>query len=124
MVRLVVPRFFRRGDEIVLSTIVQNYLPMEKTAQVSMEFTGLQVIDGGTKDVQVPSRGLAKVDYRVRVLDVDSAKVLGEGAYRCRERRDGADAAGRAVRREAGSVNSDCCRQERHHADGCVSAGH
>ncbi len=78
MVRLVVPRFFRRGDEIVLSTIVQNYLPVEKTAQVSMEFTGLQVIDGGTKDVQVPSRGLAKVDYRVRVLDVDSATVLGK----------------------------------------------
>ncbi len=78
MVRLVVPRFFRRGDEIVLSTIVQNYLPTQKTARVSMEFTGLQVIDGGTKDVPVPSRGLVKVDYRVRVLDVDSAKVLGK----------------------------------------------
>ena len=36
------------------------------------------MIDGGTKDVPVPSRGLAKVDYRVRVLDVDSAKVLGK----------------------------------------------
>ncbi len=78
MVRLVVPRFFRRGDEIVLSTIVQNYLPTEKTARVSMEFTGLQVLDGATKDVPVPSRGLTKVDYRVRVLDVDSAKVLGK----------------------------------------------
>ena len=78
MVRLAVPRFFRRGDEIVLSTIVQNYLPAEKTARVSMEFTGLQVVNGGTKDVPVPSRGLAKVDYRVRVLDVDSARVLGK----------------------------------------------
>ena len=78
MVRLVVPRFFRRGDEIVLSTIVQNYLPAEKTAHVSMDFTGLQVIDGGTKDIPVPSRGVAKVDYRVRVLDVDSANVLGK----------------------------------------------
>jgi uncharacterized protein YfaS (alpha-2-macroglobulin family) len=78
MVRLVVPRFFRRGDEVVLSTIVQNYLPAEKIARVSMEFTGLQVLDGGTKDVPVPSRGLTKVDYRVRVLDVDSAKVLGK----------------------------------------------
>jgi len=78
MVRLVVPRFFGRGDEIVLSTIVQNYLPQQKTAHVSMEFTGLQVIDGGTKDVPVPSRGTAKVDYRVRVLDLDSAKVLGK----------------------------------------------
>jgi alpha-2-macroglobulin len=78
MVRLVVPRFFRRGDEITLSTIVQNYLPTEKMARVSMEFDGLQVIDGGTKDVSVPSRGLMKVDYRVRVLNVDSARVLGK----------------------------------------------
>ena len=78
MVRLVVPRFFRRGDEITLSTIVQNYLSTEKTARVSMEFSGLQVIDGAAKDIPVPSRGVAKVDYRVRVLDVDSAKVLGK----------------------------------------------
>ncbi len=78
MVRLVVPRFFRRGDEITLSTIVQNYLPAEKTAHVSMDFTGLQVLDGGEKAVPVPSRGLVKVDYRVRVLDVDSARVLGK----------------------------------------------
>ncbi len=78
MVRLVVPRFFRRGDEITVSTIVQNYLPMAKTAHVSMEFTGLQVLDGGEQNVPVASRGLAKVDYRVRVLDVDSAKVLGK----------------------------------------------
>jgi uncharacterized protein YfaS (alpha-2-macroglobulin family) len=78
MVRLVVPRFFRRGDQITVSTIVQNYLPTEKTARVSMDFTGLQVLDGATHDVPVPSRGLVKVDYRVRVLDVDSAKVLGK----------------------------------------------
>ncbi|MGB8772247.1 MAG: alpha-2-macroglobulin family protein [Candidatus Korobacteraceae bacterium] len=78
MVRLVMPRFFRRGDEITLSTIVQNYLPTDKVAQVSMELTGLQVLDGGQQNVNVPSRGLMKVDYRVRVLDVDSARVLGK----------------------------------------------
>ncbi len=78
MVRLVVPRFFRRGDEITLSTIVQNYLPSDKMARVSMEFEGLQVLDGGQRDVNVPSRGLMKVDYRVRVLNVDSARVLGK----------------------------------------------
>ena len=78
MVRLVVPRFFRRGDEITLSTIVQNYLPTDKTAQVSMQFEGLQVLDGAQQNINVPTRGLVKVDYRVRVLDVDSAKVLGK----------------------------------------------
>jgi uncharacterized protein YfaS (alpha-2-macroglobulin family) len=78
MVRLVVPRFFRRGDEITISTIVQNYLPTDKVARVAMDLTGLQVLDGGQRDVNVPSRGLIKVDYRVRVLDVDSARVLGK----------------------------------------------
>jgi alpha-2-macroglobulin len=78
MVRLVVPRFFRRGDEITLSTIVQNYLPTDKTAQVSMQFDGLQVLDGAQRDINVPTRGLVKVDYRVRVLNVDSAKVVGK----------------------------------------------
>ena len=52
MVRLVVPRFFRRGDEITLSTIVQNYLPTDKTAQVSMQFDGLQVLDGAQREHQ------------------------------------------------------------------------
>ncbi len=78
MVRLVVPRFFRRGDEITLSTIVQNYLATDKTAQVSMQFEGLQVLDGAQQNINVPTRGLVKVDYRVKVLDVDSAKVLGK----------------------------------------------
>ncbi len=78
IVRLVVPRFFRRGDEITLSTIVQNYLPTDKVARVSMQFTGLQVLEGQQQNVSVPTRGLVKVDYRVKVLDVDSAKVLGK----------------------------------------------
>ncbi len=78
IVRLVVPRFFRRGDEITLSTIVQNYLPTDKTAQVSMQFAGLQVLEGQQQSVNVPTRGLVKIDYRVKVLDVDSAKVLGK----------------------------------------------
>ncbi len=78
MVRLVVPRFFRRGDEIAVSTIVQNYLPTDKVAQISMQFEGLQILDGSQRDLNVPTRGLVKVDYRVRVLNVDSAKVLGK----------------------------------------------
>ena len=78
LVRLVVPRFFRRGDEITISTIVQNYLPTDKVAQVSMQFEGLQVLSGSQQNINVPTRGLVKIDYRVKVLDVDSAKVLGK----------------------------------------------
>ena len=36
------------------------------------------MLDGAQQNINVPTRGLVKVDYRVRVLDVDSAKVLGK----------------------------------------------
>jgi hypothetical protein len=66
MVRLAVPRFFRAGDQVTVSAIVHNYLETEKTARVSLEVTGLEVVDGGTRDVTVPLRGETKVDWRVR----------------------------------------------------------
>jgi len=78
MVRLVVPRFFRQGDEITLSTIVHNYLANAKTARVAMEFDGLQVIDGAQRDINVGSRDEVKVDWRVRVQNVMQARVLGK----------------------------------------------
>ncbi|MDR3764005.1 MAG: alpha-2-macroglobulin family protein [Acidobacteriota bacterium] len=78
LVRLVVPRFFRQGDEVTVSTIVHNYLASDQTARVSMEFDGLQVLDGATRDVPVARGAETKVDWRVRVLDVDKARVLGK----------------------------------------------
>ena len=106
MVRLVVPRFFRRGDEIRLSTIVQNYLPTEKTAQVSMEFTGLQVLDGGEQRCSgsEPRAGEGRLS-RARA-GCRFGEGAGQGAHRRRERCDGTHAAGRAVRREAGGCRN------------------
>ena len=113
MVRLVVPRFFRRGDEITLSTIVQNYLPTDKIAQVSMQFDGLQVLDGAQRDVNVPTRGLVKVDYRVRVLNVDSAKVLGKALTDVESDAMELTLAGGSVRREAGDRQVGLDRRRR-----------
>jgi hypothetical protein len=78
MVRLVVPRFFRQGDEVTVSTIVHNYLTSAKTARIQMEFDGVEVVNGTTKDVEVPSRGEAKVDWRVRVVSPEKVRVLGK----------------------------------------------
>src|SRR5215468_10611822 len=36
MVRLAVPRFFRQGDDVMVSTIVHNYLADSKNAQMSL----------------------------------------------------------------------------------------
>jgi hypothetical protein len=78
MVRLVTPRFFRQGDEVTLSTIVHNYLTTAKKTRVEMEFEGLQILEGRQTDLEVASRGEAKVDWRVRVLNVQQARVLGK----------------------------------------------
>jgi uncharacterized protein YfaS (alpha-2-macroglobulin family) len=78
ILRLAVPRFFVQGDEIVLSALVHNYLTTEKTARVSLKVDGLDVMSGQTQDVRIPSRGEAKVEWRVRAKPVRTAKVYGE----------------------------------------------
>ncbi len=66
IVRLAAPRFFVRGDEVVIPVIVHNYLQDAKTARVSLDVKGLDVLEGATKDVLIPSRGEATVNWRVR----------------------------------------------------------
>jgi len=78
IVRLVVPRFFRQGDEVVVSAIVDNYLPASKMAQVSLDVKGLDILSGATAQVQVASNGEAKVDWRVRAQSVPSADILAK----------------------------------------------
>lgn len=67
ILRPAVPRFFTEGDEITLSMIVNNYLTSEKRAKVSLEATGLEFLDGNSRDVTAASRGEAKADFRVRI---------------------------------------------------------
>lgn len=78
ILRLAVPRFFVQGDEVVISAIVHNYLAAEKTARISLDLTGLDVLDGKTQDVKIPSRGEVKVDWRVRAQRTRKATVHGE----------------------------------------------
>jgi uncharacterized protein YfaS (alpha-2-macroglobulin family) len=78
MVRLGVPRFFRQGDQVTISAIVHNYLPSTKMARVSMELNGLEILEGATRDVNVPSKGDVKVDWRVKADNVLQSTVLAK----------------------------------------------
>jgi uncharacterized protein YfaS (alpha-2-macroglobulin family) len=78
MVRLAVPRFFRQGDEVTVSAIVHNYLATTKTVQVSLDLKGLDVLTGQTTPLEVPSKGEAKVDWRVRAQSVHEAVLLAK----------------------------------------------
>jgi len=73
MVRLVTPRFFRDGDEVTVSVLVHNYLKSEKSAQVSLDVTGLEVLNGAPQTLTVPSRGEARADWRVKAGKTRSA---------------------------------------------------
>ncbi len=78
ILRIATPRFFVQGDEVVISALVHNYLSDAKTAHVSLEVKGLDILDGGAKDVEVPSRGEAKVNWRVRAQQVRSVTITGK----------------------------------------------
>jgi uncharacterized protein YfaS (alpha-2-macroglobulin family) len=78
ILRLAVPRFFVQGDEVVISALVHNYLPEAKTARVSLDVKGLDVLDGATRDVKILSRGEVKLDWRVRAKQVRAATVIGK----------------------------------------------
>jgi alpha-2-macroglobulin len=78
LVRLAVPRFFRQGDQVTISAIVHNYLPVAKAARVSVDLKGLDVIEGAAQDVNVPSKGEVKVDWRVKAESVSQSTVLAK----------------------------------------------
>ncbi len=67
IVSVAAPRFFTEGDEVVLPVIVRSSLPATAQVKVSLDATGLEFVEGGTKQVEVEPRGEAVVDYRVRV---------------------------------------------------------
>jgi uncharacterized protein YfaS (alpha-2-macroglobulin family) len=66
ILRLATPRFFTRGDQATLTGIVHNYLATEKQAHVSLAAEGMEILDPVTSTLAVPSRGEAKVTWRVK----------------------------------------------------------
>ncbi len=48
IVRVITPRFLTQGDEVVLPTIVHNYLPDQKDTTVSIDVRNLQPVAGST----------------------------------------------------------------------------
>jgi uncharacterized protein YfaS (alpha-2-macroglobulin family) len=76
--RLVTPRFFTSGDEVVISVLAHNYLKNEKNARISLDVKGLEILDGSTRDVKIAQGGDAKVDWRVRATQTGEATLTGK----------------------------------------------
>ncbi|HEU0140448.1 MAG TPA: MG2 domain-containing protein [Bryobacteraceae bacterium] len=78
ILRLAVPRFFTEGDEVTIRAIVQNYLEEQKTVRISLDVKGIEMIEGATRDMTVPSRGEVQADFRVRAKAPGKAVLLGK----------------------------------------------
>jgi alpha-2-macroglobulin len=78
ILRMVNPRFFTQNDEVTISAVIHNYLINDKQARVSLDVKGLDIIDGGTRDIALPSRGEVKVDWRVRAASLGDAVLTGK----------------------------------------------
>jgi hypothetical protein len=78
ILRLVTPRFFREGDEVTISVLADNYLTSQKSVKVSLDMKGVELMDGATRSIDVPSKGEGRVDFRVRARTAGSAVLLGK----------------------------------------------
>jgi len=78
IVRVITPRFLTQGDEIVLPTIVHNYLPDQKDTTVSVAASNLQPVSGtATAAVTTPiaSGGERRDNRRFLAATVGTASI-------------------------------------------------
>jgi uncharacterized protein YfaS (alpha-2-macroglobulin family) len=78
ILRLAAPRFFREGDEVTVSALVENYLTTGKNVKVSLDVQGLEMVEGTPRAIEVPSKGSGKVDFRLRARTAGNAVLLGK----------------------------------------------
>jgi alpha-2-macroglobulin len=79
MLRTVNPRFLMEGDETTIGVIVQNYLSTAKSTKVSLAATGVDLLDGNERTVTVDSKGISKVEFRIRVKPGKESVITAKG---------------------------------------------
>jgi len=83
LVRMETPRFFRNGDEVVISTITHNYLSEKKKTKIHFEIKNLKLISSNinnnnlvnkagnvakdTYEVTIPSNSELRIDWKCKV---------------------------------------------------------
>ncbi|HEX7356319.1 MAG TPA: alpha-2-macroglobulin family protein, partial [Ignavibacteriaceae bacterium] len=96
LVRMETPRFFRQDDEVVISSIVHNYLSTKKTTKIHFEGKNLKLISsfvnskdiinkkGGeakdTYEISIPSQTELRIDWKVRITNPTGEATLNVSA--------------------------------------------
>lgn len=79
LIRAEAPRFFRETDEVVITTIIHNYLQTTKRVKVSVVGENLFVKDNKERYLDIKPNSDVSIDWNVRVLNsYGSAKLYAE----------------------------------------------
>jgi alpha-2-macroglobulin len=78
LVRIEAPRFFRQGDDLVISTIAHNYLSTDKKVHFTFEVKGLTLVSGKPVDAVVPKNGEKRIDWHVHADLVGNATLVAK----------------------------------------------
>ncbi len=78
IMRLETPRFVTQGDTVTLSGIVHNYLNADKSTQISLEVSGAQLQNAGTKTVTITKQGEQRIDWQITAPNVGEIKLLAK----------------------------------------------
>lgn len=79
IVRMGIPRFMIKGDEITLPVIVHNYLADAAQTKVALKVEGLDTLTGAEQILTVPSNGEATVSWRLRASQIGTARLTASG---------------------------------------------
>jgi uncharacterized protein YfaS (alpha-2-macroglobulin family) len=85
LVRIETPRFLRQDDEVVISTIVHNYLSKKKVTKIHFEGKNIKLISSivnskeivnktghiakDTYEISIPSQAELRLDWKVRITN-------------------------------------------------------
>ena len=92
LVRMETPRFFRQDDEVVISTIVHNYLSEKKITRIHFEGKNVKLISSiinskdiankngdltkDTYEIIIPSKDELRIDWKIKVTEFNSDATL------------------------------------------------
>lgn len=66
--RLGIPRYFISGDEVSLTSLIQNYTPQSQVVDVELALTGLALEGKAKQRITIPPRDSGGINFKTRTL--------------------------------------------------------
>jgi hypothetical protein len=78
IMRLEMPRFLTEGDNVVISGVVHNFLPQDKSTKITLELQGAQLNGSASETVTIPRNGEYRVDWKVSAQQPGDLRLLAK----------------------------------------------